>query len=163
MVQTTFTFRPFRPEDLDRVMHINKMCLPENYTSYFFMDLYKRFPNTFVVAEQSRQIVGYVMCRIEMGMPPLGLFGLNKRGHVISIAVLPEHQRKGIGRALMEEAMLGMRSYNARECYLEVRASNIAAIRLYEKLGFEILRNLHGYYADGEDAYVMRKKLPPIT
>jgi len=140
-------------------MYINRVCLPENYAPYFFMDLYERFPETFIVAEEDGEIVGYVMCRIETGLPDFGLLGIAKRGHIISIAVLPEHQRKGIGTALVKEAMAGMRVYKAKECYLEVRVSNTSGVNLYEKLGFEVSRVVHSYYADGEDAYIMSLKL----
>jgi len=162
MVQTTFTLRRFQPADLDEVIHINQVCLPENYSSYFFMDLYERFPETFIVAEVNGKPVGYIMCRIETGLPDFGLFGITKRGHVISIAVLPEHQRQGVGQALMQEAMLGMRVYKAKECYLEVRVSNTPAINLYKKLGFETSRVVHNYYADAEDAAVMTRKLASL-
>jgi len=140
-------------------MHINRICLPENYAPYFFTDLYERFPETFIVAEEDGEIVGYVMCRIETGLPDFGLLGIAKKGHVISIAVLPEHQRKGIGAALVKEAMASMRVYKAKECYLEVRVSNTPAVKLYEKLGFDASRVVHDYYADGEDAYIMSLKL----
>jgi ribosomal-protein-alanine N-acetyltransferase len=159
MVQTTFTLRRFQPQDLQHVMHINQVCLPENYNNYFFLELHEHFPETFIVAEQDNQIVGYIMCRIETGFPDFGLFGIAKRGHVISIAIVPEQQRQGIGTALMEQAMQGMRLYKAKECYLEVRVSNKPAIGLYKKLGFEIERTAHGYYADGEGAYIMSRKL----
>jgi ribosomal-protein-alanine N-acetyltransferase len=79
---------------------------------------------------------------------------------VISIAVLPEYQRDGVGYALMEEAMRSMLLHNAKECFLEVRASNTPAVKLYKKMEFEIRRTLRGYYADGEDAYIMARKLP---
>jgi len=159
MVQTMFRLRRFQPEDLEHVMHINRICLPENYATYFFMDLFERFPETFIVAEEKGDIVGYVMCRIETGLPDFGLLGIAKRGHVISIAVLPEHQREGIGAALMEEAMAGMRAYRAKECFLEVRVSNTPAVNLYKKLKFNASRVIRGYYADGEDAYIMSLKL----
>jgi ribosomal-protein-alanine N-acetyltransferase len=57
------------------------------------------------------------------------------------------------------EAMDGMRFYKAKQCYLEVRVANDAGVRLYKKLSFEVTRTVHGYYSDGEDAYVMSKKL----
>jgi len=162
MVQTTFSLRRFQPDDLENVMRINQVCLPENYSTYFFMELYERYPETFIVAEAAGEIVGYIMCRIESALPDFRLFGITKRGHVISVAVLPEYQRKGIGDALMHEAMLGMRQYKAKECYLEVRVSNTPAINLYKKLGFETSRTIHGYYADGEDAVIMTRKLPAL-
>jgi len=161
-LQTTFTLRRFKPSDLEQVMHINQVCLPENYTTSFFMNLYQRFPETFIVAEENGDVVGYTMCRIETGIPSFKLLGITRKGHVISIAVLPEHQREGTGFALMREAMQAMVNYKAKECYLEVRASNVPAVNLYRKMGFEIIRTKTGYYADGEAAYVMARKLPFI-
>ena len=158
MVQTTFRLRRFRPDDLDSVMHINQVCLPENYGPYFFKELYERFPETFIVAEENGKIIGYAMCRIETGLPDFGLLGISKRGHVISIAVLPENQRGGIGTALMEEVMHGMRFYKAKEWFLEVRVTNTPAVKLYKKFGFQTNKIAHGYYNDGEDAYIMSVK-----
>ena len=156
----TFALRRFKPSDLEQVMHINRVCLPENYTTSFFMNLYQRFPETFIVAEENGDVVGYIMCRIETGIPSFKLLGITRKGHVISIAVLPEHQRGGIGYALMREAMHAMVNYKAKECYLEVRASNAPAVNLYKKMGLEIIRTVTGYYADGEAAYMMARKLP---
>ncbi|MCW4007226.1 MAG: ribosomal protein S18-alanine N-acetyltransferase [Candidatus Bathyarchaeota archaeon] len=158
-MQQTFKLRKFKPDDLQSVMQINRLCLPENYTDYFFMDLYQRFPETFLVAEENGKIIGYIMCRIEVGLSNLGLGGLIRKGHVVSIAVLPEGRRKGVAQALMTAAMEGMRYYKAKQCYLEVRVTNVAGISLYKKLGFEISRIIEGYYSDGENAYLMTKKL----
>jgi len=156
-LQTTFNLRQYQPSDLDKVMRINQVCLPENYSPDFFIDLFDRFPATFVVAEIEGKVVGYIMCRIETN-----LFSLSngKKGHVISIAVLPDYQHTGIGNALMLEALQNMQKfYKAKECYLEVRVSNDPAIGLYKKLGFVTKRTLNGYYADNESAYLMTKKL----
>ncbi len=162
MVQTVFSLRRFRPDDLEKVMHINQVCLPENYSTYFFMELYEKYPETFIVAEVVGEMVGYIRCRIETGLPDFGLLGITKRGHVISIAVLPEYQRKGIGEALMREAMVAMRQYKAKDCYLEVRVSNSQAVSMYNKLDFETSRTVRGYYADGEDAAIMTRKLAAL-
>jgi len=159
MVQTTFTLRRFQTADLESVMHINHLCLPENYTDYFFIDLYQRFPETFIVAEENREVVGYIMCRVELGLSNFGFSGVIKKGHIVSVAVLPQYRRKGIGQALITEAMEGMRLYNAKQCFLEVRVTNTPAVDLYKKLGFQVTRTIHGYYADGEGAYVMSCEL----
>ena len=103
------------------------------------------------------------MCRIEVGLPNLGRLGLTRKGHVVSIAVLPQYRRKGIGQALMVQALKNMEKYKAKECFLEVRVSNTPAINLYKKLGFTVVRTIHSYYVDGEDAYVMARKLPLET
>jgi ribosomal-protein-alanine N-acetyltransferase len=158
-MQQTFKLRKFTPDDLSSVMHINRVCLPENYSDFFFIDLHQRFPETFIVAEEDRKIVGYIMCRVEVGLASFGLGGLIRKGHVVSIAVLPQGRRKGVAQALMTAAMDGMRRYNAKQIYLEVRMTNTAGVALYQKLGLEVARTIHGYYSDGEDAYVMNKKL----
>ena len=155
----TFKIRKFAQDDLQAVMKINRTALPENYTDYFFIDLHDRFPETFIVAEQEGEIVGYIMIRVEVGLANLGLGGLIRKGHVVSIAVMPQSRRKGVAQALINAAIDGMRYYKAKQCYLEVRVTNEAGIKLYKKLGFEISRTVNGYYSDGEDAYVMTKKL----
>ncbi|HLE74515.1 MAG TPA: GNAT family N-acetyltransferase, partial [Candidatus Bathyarchaeia archaeon] len=134
-------------------------CLPENYTDLFFIDLHERFSETFIVAEENGKIAGYIMCRVEVGLSNFGLGGLLRKGHVVSIAVLPQSRRKGVAQALISTAIDGMRYYKAKQCYLEVRVTNAVGIALYKKLGFEVSRTVHGYYSDGEDAYVMTKKL----
>jgi len=143
---------------LERITYINRTCLPENYSDYFFVDLYRRFPETFIVAEENG-VVGYIMCRIETGLSSSIFRGLIKKGHIVSVAVMPEYRRKGIGEALVAKAMENMRLYKAKHCFLEVRVANTAAVDLYKKLGFDVSRTVRGYYADGEDAYVMEIKL----
>lgn len=156
-MERKFTLRRFREEDLEQVIYINRTCLPENYSAYFFLELYVNYPETFIVAEVDNKVVGYVMCRIETGFSG---FSLIKKGHIISIAVLPNYRRMGIGEALLRSALKAMiENYDVKECYLEVRISNTPAINLYKKLGFEIDRIIRGYYADGENAYLMRLKV----
>src|SRR3990170_6139818 len=155
----TFNIRKFKEADLQSVMNINRETLPENYTDYFFLDLYERFPDTFIIAEEDGKIVGYIMSRVEVGLSNFGLGGLIRKGHVVSIAVLPTARRKGVASELINTALEGMQNYKAKQCYLEVRVTNDAGVNLYKKLGFDVSRTVHGYYSDGEDAYVMSKKL----
>ena len=155
----TFNIRKFKENDLQSVMNINRDTLPENYTDYFFLDLYERFPDTFIIAEEDGKIVGYIMSRVEVGLSNFGLGGLIRKGHVVSIAVLPTARRRGVASELINTALEGMQNYKAKQCYLEVRVTNDAGVNLYKKLGFEVTRTAHGYYSDGEDAYVMSKKL----
>jgi len=155
----SFTLRQFKPSDLDHIIYINQTCLPENYSRFFFSGLYEEFPETFIVAEEYGKVIGYIMCRIESGMPSFRAFRIPKRGHIISIAVLPEYRNQGVGGALIQKALEAMALYRARECYLEVRVSNHPAVNLYKKLGFKNIKAMRGYYADGEDAYIMSKEL----
>jgi ribosomal-protein-alanine N-acetyltransferase len=112
-----------------------------------------------LVAEIDGKIVGYEMCKTEFGFSNFKKLGFVKKGHVVSIAVLDEHRKKGIGKALVEESVTGIKSRNCDEFYLEVRCSNTDAVRLYEKLGFVIRQELNAYYRDGESAYLMAIEL----
>jgi ribosomal-protein-alanine N-acetyltransferase len=172
--------------DIDQVIEVNLRSLPENYWYGFYQYILSEWGDLFLVAEIGGKIVGYMMNRVEethdrvlMGIEnelepahkrsgPLDVFkrvfsGSARVGHVISIAVLQEYRRRGIGSALMSEALkIFEKKYDVDSVYLEVRVSNQPAINMYEKFGFVKARIIRGYYRDGEDAYVMVKRLKPI-
>ncbi|MBD3408544.1 MAG: GNAT family N-acetyltransferase [Candidatus Lokiarchaeota archaeon] len=149
--------RPFERKDLPDVVKVNKSCLPENYPNQFFLGLYHHAPKAFLVGIDNDKLAGYIMCRIERGVSSFGIMPV-KKGHIVSVAVMDIHRRKGIGYALIRKGMAAMSEYGVSEYFLEVRKSNNAAIGVYEKLGFSIKRVLKGYYRDGEDAYLMARK-----
>lgn len=163
MTDDSYRIRGFRSEDLDTVMDINAETLPENYSTFFYRDLYRRFPETFLVAEADGAIQGYMMCRIERGLSKLKSLRPAKQCHVVSIAVKEPYRRRGIASELMTAVMeRAKENYGATECFLEVRMSNDAAINLYEKLGFSKVKRNYGYYIDGEDAWVMAAPIDGI-
>ena len=83
---------------------------------------------------------------------------------VQTIAVLPDARRAGLGRALMGQMIAEARRRGVREVFLEVRADNPGAQRLYESLGFEGIAVRPRYYMpDGVDAVVMRLRVPPTV
>ena len=141
--------------DIIPVMEINLRTLPEHYSDYFYESLLEELPEAFIVAELSGKIIGYIMCKMEHGFSNFKKLGFVKKGHVVSIAVIDNHRRKGFGSILVDEAIKGVKIRQCSELYLEVRCSNNDAVRLYEKLGFSIIHRLKAYYRDGEDAYVM--------
>jgi len=151
--------RRAEPSDLISVMEINLKTLPEHYSDYFYESLLAELPEAFIVAEIGGKPVGYIMCKTEFGFSNFKKLGFVKKGHVVSIAVLEEHRKKGIGNALVEESVNGVNLKKCDEFYLEVRCSNNEAVRLYEKLGFVIRQQLNAYYRDGEDAYLMAIEL----
>ena len=146
-------------ENLPSVIDINLNSLPEHYTEYFFESILKELPEAFIVAEFDAKIVGYAMCKIEFGFSNFRKLGFVKKGHVVSVAILEEHRGKKVGTILMEEAMNGLISRRTEEVYLEVRVSNSAAIKMYDKLNFKLKSRLKSYYRDGEDAYLMALEL----
>ena len=141
--------------DLIPVMEINLKTLPEHYSDYFYESLLAELPEAFIVAEIGGRHVGYIMCKSEYGFSNFKKLGFVKKGHVVSVAVLNEFRRRGIGKGLVEEAINGVKSKKCDELYLEVRCSNNEAVKLYEGMGFIIKQRLKSYYRDGEDAYLM--------
>jgi ribosomal-protein-alanine N-acetyltransferase len=156
-LENGYNTRLFRIDDLEEIIHINQICLPENYSSSFFLDMHRRFPRTFIVATKNEHAIGYIMCRIEMNFSSIRRLKIAKRGHIISLAVLPENRKQGLAYSLLLHALQNMSNYDAEECYLEVRISNDSAIELYQSLNFTISRRIPRYYRDGEDAFVMVK------
>lgn len=149
------------PDNIPSVIEINRSELPENYPPSFFMDLLERFPNYFLVAvlAKSNEVVGYVMCRIEIGFPSEGGFSVVKKGHVVSLAVRKPFHNRGIGTLLMKSVLEEMIRNSIDESYLEVRINNEKAIRLYKKLGYKVVKELPHYYLDGTTGLLMVKKL----
>ncbi len=148
-------------EHLPSIIEINRLELPENYPPSFFMDLLEKFPNYFLVAIIGRtgEVAGYVMCRVETGFPSEGEFNIVRKGHVVSLAVKKQFHRRGIGSMLMTSVLDEMIRNSIDESFLEVRVSNEKAIRLYKKLGYQVVREVPHYYLDGTSGLLMVKKL----
>ena len=85
------------------------------------------------------------------------LWRIEDEAHIISLAVHPAHQRRGLGRTLLVELLNQARDWGCAWATLEVKASNQAALHLYESVGFQKLGERKGYY-NGEDAWVYWKK-----
>jgi len=80
--------------------------------------------------------------------------------HVLNVAIGAAHRRQGIGRMLLESALSFGKLQRCRLATLEVRRANVAAIGLYESLGFRAVGIRPNYYTDDhEDAVVMIKDL----
>ncbi len=92
--------------------------------------------------------------------PPLlsygGMWRTGEEAHVTTIAVHPQWRRRGLGEWTLLQLIGVARAGGAEVVTLEVRVSNQAAIRLYEKLGFQTVGRRKGYYIDTrEDALLM--------
>ncbi len=100
---------------------------------------------TYVVARAGDEVVGFA-----------GLWLMVDEAHVTTFAVDPAWRRRGIGEHLLVALLDVSIARGAREATLEVRLSNVAARRLYEKYGFRPVGLRPRYYTDnGEDALIM--------
>eukprot|EP01098_Paradermamoeba_levis_P007735 TRINITY_DN3215_c0_g1_i2.p1 TRINITY_DN3215_c0_g1~~TRINITY_DN3215_c0_g1_i2.p1 ORF type:complete len:169 (+),score=50.46 TRINITY_DN3215_c0_g1_i2:85-591(+) len=146
-------------DDLPAMQNANLTCLPENYQmKYYFYHLLS-WPQLSYVAEDHRgNIVGYVLAKMEEDAK-------EPHGHITSVAVLRSHRKLGLATKLMSQSQKAMKEiYQAKYVSLHVRKSNRAALSLYaETLGFKVHEVEEKYYADGEDAYSMRKALSEET
>ncbi|KAL3064208.1 hypothetical protein OYC64_000483 [Pagothenia borchgrevinki] len=151
--------RNARPEDLMNMQHCNLLCLPENYQMKYYFYHGLSWPQLSYIAEdENGKIVGYVLAKI-----------LNREedpddvphGHITSLAVKRSHRRLGLAQKLMDQASRAMiENFNAKYVSLHVRKSNRAALHLYSNtLKFQISEIEPKYYADGEDAYAMKRDL----
>lgn len=93
--------------------------------------------------------------------PPV--FTTERLGHVTSLAVLEPYRRRGLALELMKQLHYHLRvHYHVPAVGLHVRQSNAAAEKLYRQFGYACDERIEGYYQDGEDAYFMKKMLPPV-
>jgi ribosomal-protein-alanine N-acetyltransferase len=102
----------------------------------------------FWVARRDQRIVGFLLA-----------WDVADEVHLLDLVVEPEERRQGVARRLMQTLLEHSRSCRARTLLLEVRKSNEAARRLYEATGFSVSGERAAYYADGEDAILMRLDL----
>lgn len=134
--------------DLDRILEIENDSFSMPWSRETFVsDICSGF-GCYFVCDLDGVIVGY-----------LSVFTVLTEAHIGSIAVHKDYRKQGIAIALLEHVF----SFLDSECellLLEVRVSNFAAIRLYEKLGFIRVTIRKGYYTNNnEDAVIMIKYL----
>lgn len=138
------------------MQHCNLLCLPENYQMKYYFYHGLSWPQLSYVAEDEKgKIVGYVLAKMEEDSDD------DPHGHITSLAVKRSHRRLGLAQKLMDQSSRAMvECFNAKYVSLHVRKSNRAALHLYTNtLGFMINEIEPKYYADGEDAYAMKRDL----
>lgn len=151
-----WSIRPAADDDLDAIMALETGIFGTDAWSRRAMQTELGNPNcVYLVAVRrlpmEEEVVAYA-----------GLLAAPDAGEadIQTIAVAPAARRGGIGRALMRALMEMAAGRGARELFLEVRADNPSAQRLYGELGFDRIGVRTAYYQpDGVDAIVMRYRL----
>ena len=144
--------RDMRRDDLGAVLDIERRSFAQPWSRAFFeKELATPFARLIVAVEAGRvgpTVVGYT-CR----------WRVTDEVHILNVAVHPDRRGRGFGRLLLEGTLGEARSSRARIVYLEVRAGNVVARRLYRSVGFRELGVRRGYYGPGQDAIVMELRL----
>ena len=146
MVETYLAnIRKFKPEDINSILEIEKQAFPKTvFSKVRLLNYAARFPDTFIVAQSGKDIVGYII--------------FDGTGHIHSTVVKKSCRRKGVGKMLFMHALRCAK----KGLRLEVRSENSVAIEFYKKLGMKIVGKIPNYYLD-DHALVMRleKEIPP--
>jgi len=146
------TMHPITLADLDEVWQLDLRCFVdgEAYERETFRYLLSN-PNTIArqIREENDRMVAFIVSIIEM----------DGVGHITALGVAPERQRRGLAHLLLLEMERNFRSRGISTVRLEVRVENVAAIRLYESLGYLVAQRLQRYYSTGSDGYLMVKSL----
>ncbi len=101
----------------------------------------------FLARDRDRRVIGF--CAFWRVLDEL---------HINNLAVLPEQRRSGVGSALLARVLAEAPALGTRCLYLEVRQSNDAARRLYERFGFTVTGTRRAYYSQpDEDAIVLTR------
>lgn len=144
--------RPLTPSDLEAVMAIEQRAYSYPWTEGIFRDC-MRVGYCCWCYEIDGVIHGYGVMSAAAG-----------ESHILNLSVDPGSQRQGIGTKLMKHFMQLACRHNADTVMLEVRPTNTAAIRLYQKLGFNEIGVRRNYYpADHglrEDALLLALTIP---
>jgi len=144
--------RDMRREDVAGVLEIERRSFAQPWSRAFFeKELATPFARLVVAVEQSGArplVVGYT-CR----------WRVTDEVHLLNVAVHPEYRGLGHGRDLVAAVIAEAEAVCARAVFLEVRAGNVIARRLYRHLGFRDLGMRRGYYGPGQDAIVMELRL----
>ena len=142
--------RQAKPSDIPNVRKIELETFhPAETFSYGFLHLMTTYSRPFLVAANTQgELLGYLL-----GIPQEAFV------HIISVAVKPDFQGKGIGTKLLATFIEQMQKEH-HHCYrLELRKSNIRARRLYSRFNFQPIGTRQNYYFDGEDAIIMQLRL----
>ncbi len=143
-------------DDLDQVLAIEQASFAMPWSRQLFLrELHNPAISTLLVAFNDPRPSGW-------GQPARGVTGyivfwvVADEMHILNLAVEQAHRRRGIAKHLVQSALEEAYAKGARIAYLEVRASNAAAQKLYLKLGFTGISLRRGYYdRPTEDAVIM--------
>ena len=139
------TFRRMTPEDADAVAELELKCFAMPWSRADFLRENKNELAEYVVGELDKKIVAYA-----------GAWVSFDQAEVMHIAVEPSLRGQGVGTILFGELIKAVKNRGATSITLEVRPSNIAAIKLYENFGLKSVGRRKNYYLDNnEDALIM--------
>jgi ribosomal-protein-alanine N-acetyltransferase len=143
------TIMAMQESDLPSVVAIERLSFSTPWSETSFLDEIYKHHSTAKVSVAGERVVGYI-CANQIA----------DEGHILNLAVHPDFRRKGIANTLVKNIIEELKENACRFLYLEVRASNNAARKLYEGFGFSVVGARKAYYTEPkEDAVIMMLRL----
>ena len=137
--------RRMEEKDVPSVVAIERTSFSLPWSETSFMNEIRKQHAISRVAILDDAVVGYLCAESVMD-----------EGHILNLGVHPQYKKRGIATALVENILEELKLKACRFLYLEVRASNFAAKRLYKSFGFTVVGTRKNYYvAPNEDAVIM--------
>ena len=130
-------------EDVPAIAEIESLSFDQPWTREMILSEMREPLSHFFVAVLGGAVIGYY-----------GFIHILDELHILNVAVSPDFRGRGVGTLLMKDLTERAYSLSARAVTLEVRQSNVAAIRLYERVGFVLSGVRPRYYTDKENALI---------
>ena len=139
------TSRPAVEDDVPAVAAIESAVFPDPWPAHLYLqEIGQPLRLQLVVTTARGEVIAYLF----------GSWQVDEL-HVLKVACHPLYEGRGLATSLLAEALDEVRRRSGRGVILEVRPTNLRAVRLYRHLGYHVLARRPRYYADGEDALVM--------
>lgn len=137
---------PMTKEDCPKVLALFEKCFTHPWSLQNIEDMFSHFGYINLLALDGARIIGYA-----------GIISAADEADITNVATDPDYRRRSVAYHLLRGLMDRARKEGIHSIYLEVRVSNQAAIRLYEKAGFKQEGIRKNYYRDPrEDAVIMK-------
>lgn len=139
-----------RKSDIEIILDIERSSNPHPWAKKNFLDCLER-DYYCLVQEIQKEVSGFAIQSIAID-----------ESHLLNIGIKKKYRRKGFGEEILNQIILFSKVMGCKKIFLEVRISNIRAIKLYEKEGFrkvDIRKNYYKLREGREDALIMVKRL----
>jgi [ribosomal protein S18]-alanine N-acetyltransferase len=150
------SLRDYRVDDLEAMFRLDVACFaPEFRSDRASMQVFAEERGAIVLVAEARGggVLGFVIVHVER-------LAAGWRGYVVTLDVVEEWRRRGLAGMLMLEAEARVAAAGGRWMELHVFTGNAAAIRFYERLGYERIGMRRRFYgAAGLDAFVYRREI----
>ncbi len=140
--------RAIKESDVNKIAWLESVCFRASWSEEMILSALKREDFCGVFAEADGEFAGYLLGS-----------SLYEIAEVSRVAVCPDKRHMGVGKTILQSFSEQVARLGAEKVFLEVRVSNLGAIKLYEREGFTCVRVRKKYYEHTEDALEMMKEL----